>query len=167
MKKNGLILGLIIAIAVFVRLVNLNLEPLSIEQKGSVILSAAVGVLSVIGIYLLVRELFDEKFALISSFLIAVSSWHVLISKIGTKDIFASFALIFTFYFIWHGLRRDQTFNFFLAGLFCGAGFYAGKEYFVVPFVILIVFLNYWDYVKKDFPLSKYHKIKTSILGGF
>ena len=168
-KKRNIpwVLILITAVAIFARLYGLDLELLSPEQKASVILSISAGVLSVVGLYLLVKELFDEKLAALSSFLLAVSFWHVLVSKLGTKDVFTSFALIFAFYFIWHGLRRGHIFNFFLAGLFGGAGFYAGKGYLVAPVVVLMVFWNYWDYVRKDFPLSKYTQTKTTVLGGF
>ena len=157
----------IIVIAVVARFYGLDLESLSPEQKASVILSISAGVLSVVGLYFLVKELFDEKLAALSSFLLAVSSWHVLVSELGTKDIFTSFTFIFTLYFIWHGLKCSHTFDFFLAGLFGGAGFYAGKGYFIAPMVILLVFWNYWGYIKKDFPLSKYEQTKAYVLGGF
>src|SRR3989338_2572952 len=152
-KKRNIpwVLILIIAIAVAARLYGLNLESLSPEQKASVILSISAGVLSVVGLYFLVKELFDEKLAALSSFLLAVSSWHVLVSELGTKDIFTSFTFIFTLYFIWHGLKYSHTFDFFLAGLFGGAGFYAGRIYFAAPLLMIFLFLNYWDYVKKDF----------------
>lgn len=158
---------LIIAIAVLVRLSGLNLELLSPAQKASVILSVSMGISSVIGLYFLAKELFDEKLAAISSFLLAVSFWHILVSKIGAKDIFTSFAFIFAFYFIWHGLKYGHKFDFFLAGLFWGAGFYVGWIYFVAPLVTLLVFWNYWDYIKKDFSLSKYEHTKKEVLGGF
>ncbi|MBI4158262.1 MAG: glycosyltransferase family 39 protein [Candidatus Yanofskybacteria bacterium] len=167
MKRGNWILVLIISVAILARFYGLNLEPLSPEQKASVILSISAGVLSVIGLYFLVKELFDEKLAMLSSFLLAISFWHILVSKLGTKDIFTSFALIFVFYFIWHGLKYNRIFNFFLAGLFLGAGFYAGKGYLVAPVVVLLVFWNYWDYVKKDFSLSKYEQTKKEVLGGF
>src|SRR3989344_2574539 len=167
MIRKNLILILIIVTAIVARLYGLDLELLSPEQKASVMFSVAIGVLSVFGLYLLVKEIFDEKLAALSSFLLATSFWHVLISKLGAKDIFASFVLIFAFYFIWHGLKYGRTFDFFLAGLFGGAGFYTGKGYFVAPLVVLLVFWNYWDYVKKDFSLSKYAQTKTTALGGF
>ena len=167
MIRKNLILILIIVTAIVARLYGLDLELLSPEQKASVMFSVAIGVLSVFGLYLLVKEIFDEKLAALSSFLLATSFWHVLISKLGAKDIFASFVLIFAFYFIWHGLKYGRTFDFFLAGLFGGAGFYTGKGYFVAPLVVLLVFWNYWDYVKKDISLSKYAQTKTTALGGF
>jgi len=166
-RNNYWVLILITVVAIIARVYGSDLEPLSPEQKASVLLSISAGVLSVVGLYFLVKELFDEKLAIISSFLLAVSFWHILISKLGAKDIFTSFALIFAFYFIWHGIRRGHIFDFFLAGLAGGAGFYTGKGYFAVLIVALLVFWNYRDYVKKDFPLSKYEQTKTQILGGF
>ena len=158
---------LITATAVAARLFGLDLDLLSPEQKTSVLLSISMGALSVVGLYLLVKELFDEKLAALSSFLLAVSFWHVLVSKLGAKDIFASFTLIFAFYFLWRGLKYSRVFDFFLAGLAGGAGFYTGKGYLVAPLVVLLVFWNYWDYIKKDFSLSKYEQTKANVLGGF
>lgn len=167
-KNNYRFLILITVLAALVRFYDLNLGPeLPPEQKASVILSASIGILSVIGLYFLIKELFDEKVAIISSFLLAISSWHILASQLGTKDIFASFSLIFAFYFLWYGLKYNRVFDFFLAGLVGGAGFYTGKEYFVAPIVVLLVFWNYWDYLKKDFLFSKYERTKAEILGGF
>lgn len=167
-KKHFWILVLIVIIASISRFVNLNLaDVLGLEQTISIILSVLAGIISVIGLYFLAKELFDEKLAAVSSFLLAVSSWHILVSQSGAKDIFVSFALIFAFYFIWHGLKHAHIFDFFLAGLFGGAGFYAGKSYFVAPLIILMVFWNYWDYLKKDFSLSKYEQAQIRVLGGF
>src|SRR3989338_3671 len=168
-KKRNIfwVLMLIMAVAIIARVYGLDLESLSPEQKASVLLSVSAGVLSVIGLYFLVKELFDEKLAALSSFLLAVSFWHVLVSKLGIKDIFTSFALIFAFYFIWHGLKYNRIFNFFLAGLFFGAGFYTSKGFLLAPAVVLLVFWNYWDYIKKDFSLSKYEQTKREVLGGF
>lgn len=166
-KNNFWIMAGVIVIAIVARLYGVDLELLSLEQKVSVILSVFVGVLSVIGLYLLVKELFDEKLATLSSFLLAVSFWHVMVSKLGSKDIFTSFTLIFAFYFLWNGLKYGRIFDFFLAGLFGGAGFYASRGYFIAPLAVLPIFCNYWDYIKNDFSLSKYGQIKAHILGGF
>src|SRR3989338_11321607 len=86
-KNNYWILALITAVAVFVRLYGLNWGPgLPLEQKASIILSVSAGILSVIGLYFLVKELFDENLAMISSFLLAVSFWHVLVSKLRSEE---------------------------------------------------------------------------------
>ena len=94
MKRNNFwVLVFIIIIAIFARLYGLDMESLSQEQKASVLLSASVGIFSVIGLYFLVKELFDENLAAISSFFLAVSFWHVLVSKLSTEDIFTSFKI--------------------------------------------------------------------------
>ena len=86
-ENNYWVLALITALAVFVRLYDLDLgSGLSLEQKTSMLLSVLVGVSSVIGLYFLVKELFDEKLAALSSFLLAVSFWHILISQLGAKN---------------------------------------------------------------------------------
>lgn len=167
-KNNYWLLVLVIVIAVFVRFYDFDLGHFStIKQDTSTMISVLLGVLSVIGLYFLVKELFDERLAALSSFLLAVSSWHIYLSRSGSKEVFASFVLIFALYFLWHGLKYSHTFNFFIAGLFGGAGFYAGKIYFLSPLIFIFLFLNYWDYIKTDFSLSKYREVKSKTLAGF
>lgn len=167
-KNNHRLLVLIVAIAVFVRFYDFNLEYFSIiKQDALIIISVLLGIMSVIGLYFLVKELFDERLAALSSFLLAVSSWHIHLSRSGGKEVFASFVLLFALYFLWHGLKYGHTFNFFIASLFGGAGLYAGKGYFLAPLIFLFVFLNYWSYIKTDFSLSKYQEVKARTLAGF
>ena len=129
--------------------------------------SILIWVSSVVGFYFLVKEIFDSKLAFISAFLVSVSSLSVFVSMIGEKNLFINFALIFAFCFLWSGLKYGRIFNFFIAGLFLGAGFYTGRGYLLAPLVFLLVFYNHWRYLKIDFSLSKYEETKTNIIKSF
>ena len=129
--------------------------------------SISIWALAVVGCYFLGKEIFDNKLALISSFLLSVSSLNIFLSAAGDKNLLVNFALIFALYFLWSGLKYNHTFNFFLSGIFLGAGFYVGRNYLLAPLVAVFILYNYWRYIKVDFSLSKYEETKADLVRGF
>jgi predicted membrane-bound mannosyltransferase len=70
--------------------------------------AALAGTLTVIGLYLLGKELFGKKgenAALLASFFLAVSFWPVNFSRIGFRAILVPLCLVFAFYFFTKGFR--------------------------------------------------------------
>ena len=68
----------------------INLQALSIRAFGAHpwslrFVSALIGILTVVGLYLLVRELFEWRLAAIAGFLTAMSFWHVNFLSIGLQ----------------------------------------------------------------------------------
>ena len=113
--------------------------------------SAIFGILTVLGVYLLTKELFPEnrKIALLAAFLIATSFWHILFSRIGFRAITAPFYLIWACYFLLKSIRllkeNYSRVNFIyafaaLAGLFYGLGFHSYIAYRATPLLILAGF---------------------------
>ena len=150
----------------------INIQALSIKYFGispwslrSV--SALFGILTILGLYLLARELFDWRIATISSFLMAVSFWHVNFSRIGFRAIMLPFVLVYLFYFLWRGLRHSNWWYFFLAGIFGGLGFYTYTSYRIAPLILILIFVNYWMFLKKDFHHENYEHTRNRFLGGF
>lgn len=130
-------------------------------------ISAFFGILTVLGLYLLAKELFtrfqisklqssiteqipDSKFqipnsatiiALLSSFFIATSFWHVNFSRIGFRAITVPFLTTFSFYFLFRGFRRKKILDFILSGIFMGLGFHTYIAFRIVPFVVIAVLI--------------------------
>ena len=129
--------------------------------------SALFGVLTVLGLYLLTRELFDWLIGAISSVLLAISFWHVNFSRIGFRAIMLPFILVYAFYFLWRGLRRSHWMDFFWAGILGGLGFYTYTSYRIVPLIMILVFINYWLFLKKDYHHQSYEHTRNRFLGGF
>jgi len=120
------------------------------------LVSVFIGILTVLGLYLLAKQLFNEKVALFSSFLLAVSFWHINFSRIGFRAIMVPFCLVFFLYF-WSVARKKRfsrskatrgSYFFYrkkylLAGLFFGLGFntYLAWRFmiFALPFLFLKV----------------------------
>ncbi len=76
------------------------------------IVAAIVGIITVLGLYLLTKEIFrhaqydirkTEYITLLASFFLAISFWHVNFSRIGFRAILLPFVLVFSFYFLFKG----------------------------------------------------------------
>ena len=90
----------------FVNLIALSFSVFGISIWSLKIVSAIIGILTVLGLYLLTKELFNNTtIALLSSFFLATSFWHINFSRIGFRAILVPFILVFSFYFLFHGFR--------------------------------------------------------------
>lgn len=151
----------------FINLQAISLKIFGIHSWSLRIVSAIIGIFTVAGLYLLVRELFEWRLAAIASFLMAVSFWHVNFSRIGFRAIMLPFVLVYIFYFLWKGLKYNHWPDFIIAGIFGGFGFYTYISYRVAPLIVIVLFINYWLYLKKDFGHPKYDYAKIKLLKGF
>jgi 4-amino-4-deoxy-L-arabinose transferase-like glycosyltransferase len=120
------------------------------------IVAATIGVLTVLGVYLLARELFyydrelSDKISLLSSFFLAVSFWHTNISRIGFRAILLPFVLVFSFYFLLKSFRKKLIFDSILAGIFFGLGFYTYTSFRVAVLILAFIFVPFWFLYKKE-----------------
>jgi 4-amino-4-deoxy-L-arabinose transferase-like glycosyltransferase len=106
--------------------------------------SALAGVLTVAALFLLVRRFGGERLALIASFLLATSFWHVLFSRLGFRVILAPLFLVLTLYFLIRGFDKLELAEFAAAGICYGLGFHTYLAFRVTPLVIAVVILAYW-----------------------
>ena len=157
--------------------------------------SALFGILTVLGIYFLAKELFGyeirneyettewlrntkryettkikfrnfvknsyfvenfvirrEGIALLSSFLLATSFWHINFSRIGFRAIMAPFFLVWGLYFLLKTFRQIQEkkssksyiLNSIFSGILYGLGFYSYIAYRATPLLILIILIYFF-----------------------
>jgi 4-amino-4-deoxy-L-arabinose transferase-like glycosyltransferase len=125
----------------------INLQALALKTLGTSVFalklwSILFGTLTVLGMYLLAKELWQKRFvALGAAYLTAVSFWAINFSRIGFRAIMVPFLLTFTFYFFFHGLRTKSIVSFLLAGLTFGLGLHTYIAFRVAP-LILVIFLT-------------------------
>ncbi len=127
---------------------------------------ALIGILSVLGLFLLTKQLLNWQIAALSSHLMAISFWHVNFSRMGLPDVILPFFLIWSFYFLWKGLSSSKLFNFGLSAIFWGLGIYTGTSFLFMFLVLACALLAYWDAVRKDFEHEKYEHSKNQITRG-
>ena len=80
----------------------INLQAISISLFGATpfalrLVSAIIGTLTVLGLYLLAKQLFNRRIASVAAFFLAVSFWHVNFSRIGFRAIMLPFIMVFAF----------------------------------------------------------------------
>ena len=150
----------------------INLQALSLAVFGQHvwalrIVSAIAGVLTVLGLYFLTKQLFNWQIAAISSFLLAISFWHVNFSRIGFRAVMVPLFLVWGFYFFWRGLSSSRLYNFIISGIFWGLGFYTFIPFRIMPLVLILALAAYWQAIKKDFSHEKYEYARNQIIRGF
>ncbi len=125
------------------------------------IVSAFFGAFTVLGIYLLAKEIMKlwnkhhpysiktQMIPILASFFLAVSFWHTNFSRIGFRAIMVPFLLCFSFYFLFRGFRTNKFFNYVWAGIFFGLGFYTYIAFrmavLLLAIVLLIKAIYYWQ----------------------
>lgn len=139
----------------------IDIQGLSIKILGHTplalrIVSVIFGVLTVWGLYLLAKELFDANIAALSSFFLAISFWHVNLSRIGFRAIMLPFILVFEFYFLWRAFKSDKIKDFIFAGIFAGLGFYTYISYRFSLLILILIFLSYRKINTKNLPLNRF-----------
>lgn len=123
----------------------INLQALSIAIFGNTITglklwSVLFGTFSVLGVYLLGKELFRRRAGgLIAAFMLATSYWAINFSRIGFRAIMTTFLLSFSFYFFFRGLRTRRLMDFLIAGLIFGLGLHTYIAFRVAPLILVIL----------------------------
>ena len=98
---------------------------------------ALVGVLNVIPMYLLGRELLDRRFGVIAAFFVAISYWHVIISRIALRIVLAPLWTTATLYALLRAFRTRRRNDFLLAGFCLGLGLYGYYAFRIVPLLVI------------------------------
>lgn len=113
--------------------------------------SAIFGILGVLGIYLLVNELFKKKsLALLAAFFLAISPWHIQFSRPAFEANVALTFNIFGVYFFLKGLRNKKWFIW--SALVFGLSLltYQASRLFVPLLILGLLFIFKKDYHRKN-----------------
>jgi len=89
--------------------------------------------------------------ALLSSFFLSTSYWHLNFSRIGFRAIAVPFFATFALYFLLRGLRTGKISSLVLAGVAMGLGLQTYIAFRFMPFVLAIPIVWYlWQWFKSD-----------------
>lgn len=149
----------------------INLQAISIMIFGNQpwalrIVSALFGIFTVLGTYFLATRLFNWQVGAMSSFMLAISFWHTLFSRIGFRAIMAPFFLVWALFFFWRGLQGGKFYNYLISGVCWGLGFYSYISFRVIPLVLIFVLLAFWQTIHKSFDHEKYLHARNMIIRG-
>lgn len=121
-----------------------GLESLSIRLLGQTpaalrLISALVGALSVVALYLSGRSLFGRGVAWLAAILLAIAHFHIHFSRIGLQNIWDGLFTLLVVGSLWQGWKTGRRTSFILSGLALGLG-----QYFYVTFRAMPALVGVW-----------------------
>lgn len=122
---------------------------LGLNEFATRLPSAIAGILSVLFLYLLVKKLTNQvSWALLSMALLAISPWHIFLSRIALEANLALFLFILGLYFFALGLKKS-SFIIFSAICFGLTIFTYNSARVFIPLFILSLFVIFKDELVK------------------
>jgi 4-amino-4-deoxy-L-arabinose transferase-like glycosyltransferase len=124
------------------------------------LVSALIGIFSVIALWFLAKKLFNTRVAFLASFFMATSAWHVTHSRTGFRAILVPLFSVLFFYFAYsvfkEGSEKKRRIFAILAGMCLALGFYTYPSFrMIVPIIgalfVAILLINkeilkkYWS----------------------
>lgn len=102
--------------------------------------NAIIGILAILVIYLLVTELTKKKeLGLVASFLLSISSWHIMMSRGGFEANLTTFFLPLGIYFLIKGFKK--SFYLYLGALVLGLNLFTYHSAKLITPLVLILFV--------------------------
>lgn len=115
----------------FIALFGLSVETFRMPQLICACLSLPV-------FYLLLKEMFNKKIAIIGLFVLSVSPWHIMLSRWGLESNLAPAFLLFGLYFFVKGLKNNRYW--IMSALMYGAALYSYSiTWAVVPATVVLL----------------------------
>jgi hypothetical protein len=97
------------------------------------------GVMAIPFTYLLAKELYDDEVGLLAAALLAISQWHVAITRVGLRFPFTAAFAAPTLYFLVRGFKYNRRNDWLLSGLFLGIGLHTYTSMRVVPALLVLL----------------------------
>ncbi len=129
------------------------------------LVSALVGILTVISAWFLAKKLFNTRVAFFASFFLATSAWHATLSRTGFRAILVPLFSILLFYFAYSTFketsRKKRIWFAILAGISLGLGFYT-----YIPFRAMIGILGLLSIILFFINRKIFKKFRAEIIIG-
>ncbi|MDI7277909.1 MAG: glycosyltransferase family 39 protein, partial [Anaerolineae bacterium] len=95
--------------------------------------TAFIGVVTIPVLYVLARYLYGREVAVVAAALLAVSKWHVILSRCGYRSILVPLFVALVMLASARALRRASGTGFVVTGVVLGLGMYTYNSFLVVP----------------------------------
>lgn len=124
--------------------------------------TALVGIATVVSTYALVKLSTNTRTALIAAFLVAVSKWPLVYSRMGFRTVFTPLFASLVFFFFLRAVKYKKLKDIVLCSAFLGIGLYS---YTAFKFVIMsVILMGCVLLVKRKRP--SWRSVKHVVLGG-
>lgn len=121
--------------------------------------SVLVGMLGILGTYLVGRELFSKRLGLLAAWVMSFSFWPLIWSRLGNSQVVIPVIFSFSLYFFIRYAKKRSTMSLLLSAAISSLGWYTYPQTFV--FVPIFVF-SYVCYLKITKQMRK--RIKEMVL---
>lgn len=129
-------------------------DPLTIRLA-----SVLFGIGLIVPLYLLIKLQFGRRIAFITTFFVAISGWHMTMSKTGWRAICVPFFTTLTFYFLTRGLKHNRKIDFILSGAMLAFSFYTYDAARIIPFLFVV-----WIFTQGFITPNFWHRYKMQLL---
>lgn len=115
----------------------LGFELLGVSLVTARLISAAAGCLTVLVAYFLGTQLQDRRLGILFSFLLAVSPWHVTVSRYGDLEhVVSPLQLLLALGFYAAAIRNGRLRDYLLSAVFLGLSWFVYPPNLVVPLIV-------------------------------
>lgn len=122
--------------------------------------SVIYGILAIIAIFLLSQAIFNSQIGLFSSLFLAVSPWHVHMSRIGFELISSVFFTTIGFYFLYKSINSFKNYSIALFLLTISFFSYTTTKLYLLPLFLTFIIVNF-KHTKKWFKEKNFWIINT------
>jgi hypothetical protein len=99
--------------------------------------TAFIGLLAVLFTFLLGRRLFGPRVGLLAAAFLAVSHWHLAVSRVGLRPPFTAAFALPALFFLFRALRENRRNDWLACGLILGFGLYGYTAFRIVPLLFI------------------------------
>ncbi|HLB50809.1 MAG TPA: glycosyltransferase family 39 protein [Patescibacteria group bacterium] len=139
----------------FINLIAFSFKAFGISILTLKLPAIIISTLVVLGVYFLTRELFYSRprIALIAAFLTATSYWAINFARIAFRANMLPLVLVFSFFFLFRGVRTGKMYNYALAGFIFGLGMHTYISFRIAPLILIMLaaafILSYDAFLKR------------------
>lgn len=128
---------------------------------------AIVGIISVYAIYALTKELYEEKFALLAAFVLAINPWHIMNNRFGLESNLAPGMFLLGLLFLVLSFCKKRRYL-IASAVFFGLTLYSyALTWLILPLFLLLCMLCYRGRIIALFLSNKAGKGGKLTLAGF
>lgn len=113
-------------------------------------------ILAIFFLFLLTKELFNAKIALLAAFMLTISPWHLMLSRLNMNPMLLPMLYLSSLYLIVKTLKTQKVWYLYLSAIPLAISLYTYALSFIwLPMILLAIFIIYYPEVKfkKHLPL--------------
>ena len=152
---------------VFSRLQSWSIDLVGTTAMALRLPAVIAGILTVLGVYLLARRLYDNReIAALAALLTAAGFWHITLSRVGMATAMPAFWATWGFYYLYKGIETHRLWHWGLAGALLGVGVLTTPLFWAVIAAAAFAVIAWWWGMRTAFNDEKFAFARHQAWGG-